>query len=84
MSQVSARALNEAIGWQLCLDSGEVSDQQRHEFQRWLAAHPDHARVWQQLGGIDQQLGAAASPLARRALLQSGGVRRRALRRLGG
>ncbi|MGE8499041.1 MAG: FecR domain-containing protein [Pseudomonas sp.] len=83
MSRVSARALDEAISWQLCLDSGEASDQQRHEFQHWLAAHPDHARVWQQLGGIDQQLGAAASPVARRALLQSGGVRRRSLRRLG-
>lgn len=84
MNHIPARALDEAIAWQLCLDSGEASEQQRHDFQRWLGAHPDHAQVWGQLGGIDQQLGAAAAAPARRALLQSGGVRRRALRRLGG
>jgi transmembrane sensor len=83
MSQVSARALDEAIAWQLCLDSGEASEQQRREFGQWLSAHPEHALVWHQLGGIDQQLTAAAPPLARRALLQ-GGARRRSLRRLSG
>lgn len=83
MNTVSARALDEAISWQLCLGSGEASEQQHREFQLWLAAHPEHAQVWRQLGGIDQQLAGAASSLARRALLQSGGVRRRALRRLG-
>jgi len=83
MSQVSARALDEAIAWQLCLDSGEASEQQRREFARWLAANPEHGLVWRRLGGIDQQLVAAAPPLARRALLQ-GGQRRRSLRRLGG
>ncbi|GLZ84527.1 sensor [Metapseudomonas resinovorans] len=84
MSQVSARALDEAIAWQLCLDSGEATDQERHEFRRWLGAHPEHAQVWQQLSGIDQQLAAAASPHARRALLRGGGVRRRSLHRLAG
>lgn len=84
MSRVSARALDEAIAWQLCLDSGEASEQQRHDFQHWLGAHPDHAKVWGQLGGIDQQLGVASSAPARRALLQGGGVRLRSLRRLSG
>ena len=36
MSRVSARALDEAIAWQLCLDSGEATEQERHEFRRWL------------------------------------------------
>ncbi|MGE8505133.1 MAG: FecR domain-containing protein [Pseudomonas sp.] len=84
MSQVSARALDEAIAWQLCLDSGDANDQQRHEFNQWLAAHPEHAVVWRQLGGIDQQLTAAAPPMARRALLQSASTLRRSLRSLGG
>lgn len=84
MSQVSARALDEAIAWQLCLDASKPSEQQRREFDHWLAAHPEHSLVWRQLGAIDQQLAAAAAPLARRALLQGGGVRRRSLRRLGG
>ncbi|WP_044874266.1 FecR family protein [Pseudomonas sp. LFM046] len=83
MSRVSARALDEAIAWQLCLDSGETTEQERHEFQRWLSAHPDHARVWQQLAGIDRQLSAAAPTPARRALLRSGGVRHRSLHRIG-
>src|SRR5690606_39945124 len=84
LSQVSARALDEAIAWQLCLDASKPSEQQRREFDHWLAAHPEHSLVWRQLGGIDQQLAAAAAPLARRALLQGGGVRRRSLRRLAG
>ena len=83
MNRVSARALDEAIAWQLCLDSGEASEQQRQDFARWLAAHPEHGLVWRRLGGIDQQLAAATPAPARRALLQ-GGQRRRSLRRLGG
>ena len=77
MSQVSARVLDEAIAWQLCLDSGEASEQQRHDFADWLAAHPEHGLVWQRLGGIDQQLASANTPMARRALLQSSASRRR-------
>lgn len=84
MSQVSARVLDEAIAWQLCLDSGEASEQQHHDFTDWLAAHPEHGLVWQRLGGIDQQLSAASAPMARRALLQSSVSRRRSLRRIGG
>jgi transmembrane sensor len=84
MSQVSARVLDEAIAWQLCLDSGEASEQQRNDFADWLAAHPEHGLVWRRLGGIDQQLYAASAPMARRALLQGNASRRRSLRRLGG
>ena len=84
MSHVSARVLDEAIAWQLCLDSGEASEQQRHDFADWLAAHPEDGLVWQRLGRIDQQLSAASAPMARRALLQSSVSRRRSLRRLGG
>jgi len=69
MNRVSARALDEAIAWQLCLDSGEASEQQHQDFARWLAAHPEHGLVWRRLGGIDQQLAAATPAPARRALL---------------
>lgn len=77
MSRVSLRVLDEAIDWQLCLGSGEASAQQRHAFASWLGAHPEHARVWQQLGELDQQLGIAAPAPARRALLRSDAPRRR-------
>ena len=66
MNRVSARTLDEAIAWQLCLDSGEASEQQRQDFARWLAAHPEHGLVWRRLGGIDQQLAAATPAPARR------------------
>ena len=80
---VSARILDEAIAWQLNLGAGD-DDGQQQAFDHWHAAHPDNARAWAQLGGIDQQLHGAASPPARRALQRSEGDVRRRLRRLGG
>jgi transmembrane sensor len=82
MSAVSAQVLDAAIEWQLCLDSGTVSAEQQHAFAQWLAAHPEHARVWQQLNGLDIRLASAAAAPARQALLHS--ARRKSLRRLGG
>ena len=55
---VSAAVLDAAIAWQLCLDSGEASEQQRHDFADWLAQegivsislNPDSViATWQQL-----------------------------------
>lgn len=80
---VSARVLDEAIAWQLNLGAG-ADDGQQQAFARWHAAHPDNARAWAQLGGIDQQLHGAASGPARRALQRAEGEVRRRLRRLGG
>jgi transmembrane sensor len=73
---VSSRVLDAAIAWQLCLgdDSG---DAERSEFNKWYAAHEDHARAWMQLGMLDQRFSIATGP-ARVALMQSpAGVRRR-------
>lgn len=67
---VSNRVLEAAIGWQLCLDSGITSAREKLEFQRWLAADPEHVRAWKQLTGLDQQLAVAALPAARKALLR--------------
>ncbi|TBU81123.1 amino acid ABC transporter substrate-binding protein [Pseudomonas daroniae] len=67
---VSNRVLEAAIHWQLCLDSGMTSEREKVEFQRWLATDPEHARAWKQLTGLDQQLGVAATPAARKALLR--------------
>lgn len=73
---VSARTLDAAIAWQLCLDEGGNA-QQQEAFHRWHAADEEHARAWRQLGMLDQRLAAAAAP-TRKALLQP-----RARRRLG-
>jgi transmembrane sensor len=65
---VSAKVLDETIAWQLRLGNGEGDTQQQAELQQWLAANPEHARAWNQLSGIDRQLGTIDSPVARRAL----------------
>ena len=61
---VSAQVLEQAIAWHLRLD-GKPADA---NFTQWLQAHPEHARAWAQLGNIDSQLAAAATPLVRQAL----------------
>lgn len=82
-SPVSAPVLDAAIGWQLCLDGGSGSAQERAEFERWHAASEEHARAWRQLGMLDQRFAAAAGP-ARKALLQSRVSLRQRVRKIGG
>ncbi|MEG0860071.1 MAG: FecR family protein [Pseudomonas sp.] len=79
---VSARVLDAAIAWQLCLDSGSGSADERAEFARWHAASEEHARAWMQLGMLDQRFSAAAGP-ARQALLQSRAGLRQRIRKVG-
>ncbi|MDE1167017.1 MAG: FecR family protein [Pseudomonas sp.] len=76
---VSARVLDAAIAWQLCLDCGNGSPVERAEFDKWYAADEEHARAWMQLGMLDQRFKIAPGP-ARKALLQ----RRSGARKLGG
>lgn len=71
MSATSARALDEAIAWQLCLGSDDASERERREFERWLASSAEHRLVWQQLGELDQYLAPVATPLLRRTLQRS-------------
>ena len=80
MSAVAARVLDAAIAWQLSLDSGTATAEERQAFAAWLAADAEHTRVWQQLGGLDQQLVAASSGAARRALQHSAAARRQRTR----
>ncbi len=80
---VSATVLDAAIAWQLCLDSGSGSCDERAEFALWLAASEEHQRAWMQLGMLDQRFSAAAGP-ARQALLQSRAGLRQRVRKLGG
>ncbi|WP_233282008.1 FecR domain-containing protein [Pseudomonas mangiferae] len=68
---VSARVLDEAIGWRLCLDAGDADGQAQADFAAWHAAHPEHARAWAQLAGLDRQLAPASAAPARRALLRA-------------
>lgn len=80
---VSAKVLDAAIAWQLCLDCGNGSQDERDEHAKWLAANEENARAWAQLGMLDQHFSLKSAP-ARSALMQShnGAVRR--MRKFGG
>ncbi|MHC6223601.1 FecR domain-containing protein [Pseudomonas sp. X10] len=82
MAPVSAKVLEAAIAWKLCLDAGSGTADERSEFMRWHAASEEHARAWLQLGMLDQRVSAAAGP-ARQALLQSRTSLRRRVGKLG-
>ncbi|TWC16427.1 FecR family protein [Pseudomonas sp. SJZ085] len=79
---VSVSVLDAAIAWQLSLDSGSDSAQEREAFARWHAADEEHARAWRQLSMLDQRFGVANGP-ARAALLQSRVSIRRRIRKVG-
>ncbi|MEJ5043523.1 FecR family protein [Pseudomonas sp. B21-036] len=77
---VSAKVLDAAIAWQLCLDAG--STEERADFERWHAADEEHARAWMQLGMLNQRFAAAAGP-ARKALGETRAGLRQRVRKLG-
>lgn len=79
---VSTGVLDAAIAWQLSLDSGGGSAQEREAFAQWHAADEEHARAWRQLGMLDQRFSVANGP-GRAALLQSRANIRRRVRKLG-
>lgn len=70
-SSVTAKVLDEAISWQLCLGSGEASDLEKAQFHLWHAASAEHARAWGQLNGLDQHFANVSSQPARRALVRA-------------
>ncbi|WP_349971066.1 FecR family protein [Pseudomonas caspiana] len=80
---VSAKVLDAAIAWQLCLDCGNGSQDERDEHSRWLAANEEHSRAWAQLGMLDKQFSLTSAP-ARSALLRSHDSAVRRIRKLGG
>ena len=64
---VSARVLDAAIAWQLCLDCGNGSEVEQAEFAKWYAASEEHARAWLQLGMLDPRFSTASIPARRRS-----------------
>jgi len=74
---VSSAVLEAAIDWQLRLAptrDGAATPADLQALADWLAAHPDHARAWRQLGDIDAQFARPGDPTlgpaTRAALLQ--------------
>ncbi|MET4575064.1 FecR family protein [Ottowia thiooxydans] len=67
-----------AAAWLVELQSDEVGEHTRYEWQRWRAAHPDHERAWQRIESLGTKLQALQPALAHAALspAKSSGRRR--------
>ena len=79
---VSARVLDAAIAWQLCLDCGNGSPVQQAEFDTWYDACEEHARAWQQLGMLDHRFSNVSRP-ARNALRNARSGLQQRVRKIG-
>lgn len=53
---VADRIVDDAVAWYVRLAAGTPSAETQRDFDRWLAADAEHARAWQRLQGIGQQL----------------------------
>src|SRR5260370_41844389 len=59
-----SEAEREASEWIARLNADDVSDDDRARFEAWRAAHPTHARVYEELSATWRQF-TAAGPLVR-------------------
>lgn len=48
--------LKSAAAWYAQLGSDDVTDADRHAWQAWRSAHPDHERAWQKIEQLQQQM----------------------------
>lgn len=53
--QIDPKVLDEAVAWQSCMLSGEVTDAQRESCAEWRKANPAHEIIWQRLQQLDAQ-----------------------------
>ena len=85
---IASAVVDQAVEWYVRLAARRTSVDERDRFERWLAAHDDHARVWQRLQGIGEQVrgpGAHMPAAVARATMLSADpllTRRRAARTL--
>lgn len=78
-----ARVRRQAANWLVELQSDDISDARRMQWQTWHDAHPDHQRAWQCIEAFGNRLQQLSSPLAHAALTIPGSAnRRRALKTL--
>src|SRR3546814_16948480 len=59
---VSSGVLDAAIAWQLSLDSGGGSAQEREAFAQWHAADEEPARAWRQWRLLGKRISFAHGP----------------------
>lgn len=80
-SPASQALLQRALEWQVTLWSGEVRDEERAGFERWLAQDPRHEAAWAQVQHSGGRLGALGLPAAGEALRAASAARASASRR---
>ncbi|MFF7710456.1 DUF4880 domain-containing protein [Pseudomonas sp. NPDC007930] len=82
-ASVARPVAEQAVHWWLELQGGPLADEQRRQWQAWLAASPEHARAWAHIDQVNQHLGGLAPPLAHATVgLPTAPARRRALKTL--
>lgn len=53
---ISEAVADQAADWLTLLMSGEATDEDRQQWQRWRAEHPDHERAWQHIEAVTGNL----------------------------
>ncbi|MDR5172081.1 FecR family protein [Methylobacillus flagellatus] len=56
MPEHEARLRQQALEWQVALWSGEVTAEQRSDFDKWLAASDSHRQAWSEIAAIERKL----------------------------
>lgn len=79
-ARTQARIRKEAIAWYARLCSGEATDTDRADWQRWHEAHPDHQHAWRHFDALQSMLQRVPGHLAASTLQASRRGRRRVLR----
>jgi transmembrane sensor len=71
-----------AAYWLVEQEAGTLNAKQIAEFERWLAAHPDHAQAWQQLKLLQGRFAAAQTPVSSATLTSAQHSRRRFMKNI--
>lgn len=68
---IAPAVVDVAIAWHVRHASGLMGADEQARLSRWLAEHPDHARVWQRLQRIGERLHGSTPQLAPTAVTRS-------------
>ena len=66
--QISEAVAQQAADWLTVLMSDEAGEQQRHDWQHWRDADPEHARAWAHIEAFSQRFGQVHKGAATQAL----------------
>lgn len=60
--------LRQAAEWFATLHAGAATASERADWQRWLAAHPEHRKAWERIEAVERRFGAVPAEPALAAL----------------